>query len=57
MSWCASTGDHDSHLHGCSFRQAQRRAGLTWRQFLEAQTHAIIACDFLVVETVLLNRL
>jgi putative transposase len=28
-----------------------------WRQFLTAQAHAIIACDFLVVETVLLQRL
>src|SRR6201991_3652079 len=32
-------------------------AGPTWRQFLTAQAHAIIACDFLVVETVLLKRL
>jgi putative transposase len=31
--------------------------GPTWRQFLTAQAHAIIACDFLVVETVLLQRL
>jgi putative transposase len=28
-----------------------------WRQFLTAQAHAIIACDFLIVETVLLQRL
>jgi putative transposase len=34
-----------------------RRAGPTWRQFLTAQAHAIIACDFLVVEAVLLKRL
>ena len=34
-----------------------RRAGPTWRQFLTAQAHATIACDFLVVETVLLQRL
>jgi putative transposase len=26
-------------------------------QFLTAQAHAVIACDFLVVETVLLQRL
>jgi putative transposase len=32
-------------------------AGPTWRQFLTSQAHAIIACDFLVVETVLLQRL
>ena len=36
---------------------APRRAGPTWREFLTAQAHAIIACDFLVVETVLLQRL
>jgi putative transposase len=34
-----------------------RRAAPTWRQFLTAQAHAILACDFLVVETVLLKRL
>jgi putative transposase len=33
------------------------RAGPTWRQFLAAQAHAILACDLLVVETVLLKRL
>ena len=31
--------------------------GPTWREFLAVQAHAIIACDFLVVETVLLKRL
>ena len=36
---------------------APRRAGPTWRQFLAAQAHAVIACDFLVVETTLLRRL
>jgi putative transposase len=36
---------------------APRRAGPTWRDFLTAPAHAIIACDFLVVETVLLKRL
>jgi hypothetical protein len=36
---------------------APRRSGPTWREFLAAQSHAIIACDFLVVETVLLKRL
>ncbi|WP_219825856.1 hypothetical protein [Nonomuraea typhae] len=33
------------------------RAGPAWRQFLTAQAHAIIACDFLVVETITLKRL
>ncbi|MEV4800407.1 integrase core domain-containing protein [Nonomuraea sp. NPDC049421] len=38
-------------------RSGASRAGPTWRQFLTTQAHAIIACDFLVVETVLLKRL
>ncbi len=44
-------------LHVAGIDPAPRRAGPTWRQFLAAQAHAIIACDFLVVETVLLKRL
>jgi transposase InsO family protein len=44
-------------LHAAGIDPAPRRAGPTWRQFLTAQAHAIIACDFLVVETVLLTRL
>jgi putative transposase len=41
----------------CGHRASARRAGPGWREFLAAQAHAIIACDFLVVETVLLKRL
>jgi len=44
-------------LHAAGIDPAPRRAGPTWRQFLTAQAHAIIACDLLVVETVLLQRL
>jgi len=44
-------------LHAAGIDPAPRRAGPTWRQFLTAQAHAIIACDFLVVETALLKRL
>ena len=36
---------------------APRRASLTWRQFLTAQASGILACDFLQVDTVLLQRL
>jgi len=44
-------------LHAAGIDPAPRRTGPTWRQFLAAQAHAIIACDFLVVETVLLKQL
>ena len=44
-------------LHAAGIDPAPRRAGPTWREFLGAQAHAIIARDFLVVETVLLKRL
>ncbi|MEO3876585.1 helix-turn-helix domain-containing protein [Nonomuraea sp. B12E4] len=44
-------------LHAAGIDPAPRRAGPTWRQYLTAHAHAIIACDFLVVETVLLKRL
>jgi transposase len=33
-------------LHAAGIDPAPRRAGPTWRQFLAAQAHAIIACDF-----------
>ena len=36
---------------------APRRASPTWRQFLAAQAPGILACDFLHVDTVLLQRL
>jgi hypothetical protein len=36
---------------------APRRAELSWSEFLRAQASAIIACDFLTVETVCLRRL
>jgi hypothetical protein len=35
---------------------APRRASPTWRQFLAAQESGILACDFLHVDTVLLQR-
>ena len=36
---------------------APRRSGPTWKQFLTAQAHGILAVDFVHVDTVLLRRL
>ena len=36
---------------------APKRSALTWRQFLHAQAHTVLATDFLTVDTVLLKRL
>lgn len=36
---------------------APRRAGPSWRQFLTAQVHGILATDFSCVDTLLLQRL
>src|SRR5207247_9070105 len=38
-------------LHAAGIDPAPRRAGPTWREFLAAQAHAIIACHFPVAET------
>jgi len=35
---------------------APRRTGPTWTEFLSARAHRIISCDFLHIDTVLLNR-
>jgi transposase InsO family protein len=35
---------------------APRRGGPTWREFLKSQAASIIACDFFMVETILLRR-
>jgi putative transposase len=44
-------------LKGAGLDPTPRRAGLTWRQFLSAQAHAILAIDFTHVDTVFLRRL
>ena len=36
---------------------APRRSGPTWTEFLRAQAHGIIACDFCTVETAWLRTL
>jgi putative transposase len=44
-------------LDAAGIDPAPRRCGPSWRQFLSAQVHAMIACDFFTVDTVTLKRL
>jgi transposase InsO family protein len=44
-------------LHDAGIDPAPRRSGPTWKQFLTAQAHGIIAADFIHIDTVLLRRL
>jgi putative transposase len=44
-------------LHQAGVDPAPRRAGPTWQQFLTAQAHSILACDFFTVDTVFLKRI
>jgi transposase InsO family protein len=44
-------------LKAAGLDPSPRRSGPTWRQFLTAQAHAILAIDFAHVDTVFLRRL
>jgi transposase InsO family protein len=44
-------------LHDAGIDPAPRRSGPTWKQFLTAQAHTILACDFFTVDTVFLKRI
>jgi putative transposase len=44
-------------LHDAGLDPAPRRSGPTWRQFLTAQAKAVLAVDFLHVDTVLFRRI
>jgi transposase InsO family protein len=44
-------------LNNAGLNPAPRRSDPTWRQFLSAQAHAILAVDFAHVDTVFLRRL
>jgi putative transposase len=43
-------------LHRAGVEPAPRRTGPTWKQFLTAQAHGMLACDFCTVDTVFLQR-
>lgn len=44
-------------LHRAGVDPAPRRTGPTWQQFLTAQAHTMLACDFFTVDSVLLKRI
>jgi transposase len=44
-------------LHDAGIGPAPRRTGPTWKQFLTAQAHGILAVDFVHLDTVLLRRI
>jgi hypothetical protein len=44
-------------LNAAGVDPAPHRSGPTWRQFLSAQAHGMIACDFFTVDTIVLKRL
>jgi putative transposase len=44
-------------LHRAGVDPAPRRTGPTWKQFLTAQAHGILACDFFTVDTAFLKRI
>ncbi|MEV5541021.1 helix-turn-helix domain-containing protein [Saccharopolyspora shandongensis] len=44
-------------LHSARIDPAPQRSGPTWRHFLNAQAHGILAADFLHLDTIALKRL
>ncbi len=46
-----------SILHKAGIDPSPQRRGPTWREFLHAQAHQVIACDFFTVDTLTLQRL
>jgi putative transposase len=44
-------------LHTAGIDPSPRRSGPSWTEFLQAQTHAILACDLFHLDTLTLHRL
>ncbi|WP_242624109.1 integrase core domain-containing protein [Micromonospora kangleipakensis] len=44
-------------LNRAGVEPAPRRCGPTWKQFLTAQAHTMLSCDFFTVDTVFLKRI
>jgi putative transposase len=57
LGFTVSTTTVAKLLRQAGLRPAGERAGLSWRDFLRAQAHSMIAVDFFTVETVWLQRL